>query len=100
MVCSLGSVSDAVSSSDLIKHVVKEYRNIYPEIIKRVKHTFDQVSPVTREADATPKIETFSFNVCVSLQVFGLKLVQIDPKNQTYILINRLEAVEGVPPVR
>lgn len=31
-------------SSDLIKHVVKEYRNVYPEIMKRATHTFDQVS--------------------------------------------------------
>lgn len=99
--CSLlCSVSDAFSCSDLIKHVVKEYRNIYPEIIKRVARTFDQVSPVRREADATPKIEIFSLNACVSFQVFGLKLVQIDLKNHTYILINRLEAVEGAPPLR
>lgn len=80
--------------------MVKEYRNIYPEIMKRVARTFDQVSPVTREADTTPNIETFTLNVCVSFQVFGLKLVQIDPKNHTYILINRLEAVEGAPPIR
>lgn len=29
---------------DLIKHVVKEYRNIYPEIMRRAARTFDQVS--------------------------------------------------------
>lgn len=99
--CSLlYSVSDAFSCSDLIKHVVKEYRNIYPEIIKRVVRTFDQVSAVRREADTTPKIETFTLNVCVSFQVFGLKLVEIDPKNHMYLLINRLEAVEGAPPIR
>lgn len=62
----LCSVSDAFSCSDLIKHVVKEYRNIYPEIMKRVGRTFDQVSPVTRQAHATTKIETSSLNVCLS----------------------------------
>lgn len=35
-------------SSDLIKHVVKEYRNVYPEIMKRATHTFDQVSSPER----------------------------------------------------
>lgn len=32
------------ASLDLIKHVVKEYRNVYPEIMKRAEHTFGQVS--------------------------------------------------------
>lgn len=31
---------------DIVKHVVKEYRNIYPEIMKRAAHTFDQVCSV------------------------------------------------------
>lgn len=30
--------------ADLIKHVVKEYRNVFPEIMKRATHTFEQVS--------------------------------------------------------
>ncbi|XP_035512929.1 necdin-like 2 [Morone saxatilis] len=62
-----------VRRADLVKHVVKEYRNIYPEIIKRAARTFDQV--------------------------FGLKLVEIDPKSHMYILINKLEAAEGVSPI-
>ncbi|XP_019732141.1 necdin-like 2 isoform X2 [Hippocampus comes] len=57
--------------ADLVKHVIKEYRNVYPEIMKRVAHTFDQV--------------------------FGLKLVNTDTKNQSYILINKLEATAGAP---
>lgn len=32
--------------SDLVKHVVKDYRNIYPEILKRAARTFDQVCRV------------------------------------------------------
>ncbi|XP_076022589.1 necdin-like 2 [Genypterus blacodes] len=54
-----------VRRADLVKHVVKEYRNIYPEIMNRVARNFDQV--------------------------FGLKLVEIDTKNHLYILINKLD---------
>uniref|UniRef100_A0A667ZCW7 Necdin-like 2 n=1 Tax=Myripristis murdjan TaxID=586833 RepID=A0A667ZCW7_9TELE len=60
-----------VRRADLVKHVVKEYRNIYPEIMKRTARTFEQV--------------------------FGLKLVEIDFKNHVYILINKLETLEGAP---
>ncbi|XP_068188753.1 necdin-like 2 isoform X2 [Antennarius striatus] len=62
-----------IRRADLVKHVLKEYRNIFPEIMKRVARTFDQV--------------------------FGLKLVEIDSKNHVYILINKLEGAEGAPPV-
>ncbi|XP_061536293.1 necdin-like 2 isoform X2 [Phycodurus eques] len=60
-----------IRRGDLVKHVIKEYRNVYPEIMKRAAHTFEQV--------------------------FGLKLVNIDAKNQLYILINKLEAIAGGP---
>ncbi|KAM8862573.1 necdin-like 2 [Spinachia spinachia] len=56
-----------VRRADLVKHVVKEYRTIYPEIMKRAARTFDQV--------------------------FGLKMIEIDAKNHMYILINKLEPV-------
>ncbi|XP_028308522.1 necdin-like 2 isoform X2 [Gouania willdenowi] len=59
-----------IRRADIMKHVVKDYRNIYPEIIKRTARTLDQV--------------------------FGLKLVEIDTKNHTYILINKLEEPEGM----
>ncbi|XP_054464376.1 necdin-like 2 [Anoplopoma fimbria] len=58
-----------VRRADLVKHVVKEYRTIYPEIMKRAARTFDQV--------------------------FGLKMIEIDAKNHMYILINKLEPVAG-----
>ncbi|XP_061686577.1 necdin-like 2 isoform X2 [Syngnathoides biaculeatus] len=58
-----------IRRGDLVKHVIKEYRNVYPEIMKRVAHTFEEV--------------------------FGLKLVNIDTKNQLYILINKFEAIAG-----
>ncbi|XP_044207658.1 necdin-like 2 isoform X1 [Thunnus albacares] len=62
-----------VRRADLVKHVVKDYRNIYPEIMKRAARTFDQV--------------------------FGFKLVEIDTKNHMYILINKLETAEGAPTI-
>lgn len=59
-----------VRRADIVKHVMKEYRVIYSEVINRVIRTFQQV--------------------------FGLKLVEIDAKNHIYILINKLEAGDTV----
>nr|XP_057940214.1 necdin-like 2 isoform X2 [Doryrhamphus excisus]XP_057940216.1 necdin-like 2 isoform X2 [Doryrhamphus excisus]XP_057940217.1 necdin-like 2 isoform X2 [Doryrhamphus excisus] len=58
-----------IRRGDLIKHVIKENRNIYPEILKRAAQSLDQV--------------------------FGLKLVEIDAKNHLYILINNLQPAAG-----
>ncbi|XP_062316452.1 necdin-like 2 isoform X3 [Osmerus eperlanus] len=58
-----------IRRADIVKHVLKEYRNIYPEIMKRVERTLEQV--------------------------FGLKVVEMDTKNHVYMLINKLETVEG-----
>lgn len=58
-----------VRRADLVKNVIKDYKNIYPEIIKRVGLSLDQV--------------------------FGLKLVEIDVKNHLYILVNKLESSDG-----
>lgn len=62
-----------IRRADLIRHLLKDYRNIYQEIMRRAACTFDQV--------------------------FGLKLVEIDPKNHLYILVNKLEPVEAAPPI-
>ncbi|XP_068453120.1 necdin-like 2 [Clinocottus analis] len=63
-----------VRRAELVKHVVKEYRTIYPEIMKRAARTFDQV--------------------------FGLKMIEIDVKHHMYILINKLEPAEAPPTAR
>ncbi|KAL2103935.1 hypothetical protein ACEWY4_000803 [Coilia grayii] len=60
-----------IRRADIAKHVIKEYRAIHQDIMKRVIHTFDQV--------------------------FGLKLVEIDPKSHLYILVNKLEALPEEP---
>ncbi|XP_014878402.1 necdin-like 2 [Poecilia latipinna] len=60
-----------VRRADLVKHVVKDYRTVYPEIIKRAMRTFEQV--------------------------FGLKLVEIDSKNHMYVLVNNLDASTARP---
>ncbi|XP_072222876.1 necdin-like 2 [Leuresthes tenuis] len=62
-----------VRRADLVKHVVKEYRNIYPEIIKRAARTFDQV--------------------------FGLKLIEIDTRSHMYILVNNLDTADRISPI-
>lgn len=62
-----------VRRADLVKNVIRDYRNVYPEIMKRVGQTLDQV--------------------------FGLKLVEIDTKNHLYIVINKLEPCEAAAPV-
>ncbi|KAM4563732.1 necdin-like 2 [Odontesthes bonariensis] len=62
-----------VRRADLVKHVVKEYRNIYPEIIKRAARTFDQV--------------------------FGLKLIEIDSRSHMYILVNNLATADRISPI-
>ncbi|XP_064161241.1 necdin-like 2 [Anguilla rostrata] len=56
-----------IKRADIVKHVMKEYRNIYSEVMKRVTKTFERV--------------------------FGLTLLEIDTKNHLYILINKLETV-------
>ncbi|KAM9752551.1 necdin-like 2 [Menidia menidia] len=61
-----------VRRAELVKNVVKEYRNIYPEILKRAARIFDQV--------------------------FGLKLVEIDNRNHMYILVNNLETSDSASP--
>uniref|UniRef100_A0A8C1M2A3 Necdin-like 2 n=3 Tax=Cyprinus carpio TaxID=7962 RepID=A0A8C1M2A3_CYPCA len=60
-----------IRRADIGKHVIKEYKGIYTEIMNRVCRTFEQV--------------------------FGLQLVEIDPKNHIYILINKLEPIHGEP---
>lgn len=62
-----------VRRADLVKNVIKDYKNVYTEIMKRAVHTLDQV--------------------------FGLTLVEIDTKNHLYILINKLEPPEKAVPV-
>ncbi|XP_010873365.3 necdin-like 2 isoform X1 [Esox lucius] len=58
-----------IRRADIVKHVVKDYRNIYPEIMKSVGRTLDTV--------------------------FGLMLKEVDVKNHVYILINKLEPPGG-----
>ncbi|KAG7278452.1 hypothetical protein CRUP_038747 [Coryphaenoides rupestris] len=60
-----------VRRADIVKTVLKDYKNVYPEIMRRAALTFEQV--------------------------FGFKVVEIDAKNQLYILINKLEPAEEVP---
>ncbi|XP_039527265.1 necdin-like 2 [Pimephales promelas] len=60
-----------IRRADIVKHVIKDYKLLYTDIMNRVCRTFDQV--------------------------FGLKLVETDPKNHVYILINKLDPIPGEP---
>ncbi|XP_007422261.1 non-structural maintenance of chromosomes element 3 homolog isoform X1 [Python bivittatus] len=53
---------------DIVKNIIKDYK-VFPEILKRANQTLQQV--------------------------FGLELVEIDPKNHTYILISKFPPLEG-----
>lgn len=73
--------------------------------MKRAARTFDQVSSVWRDQhwNQTSSERKITFRLKTLLcfnQVFGLKLVEIDTKNHMYILINKLETVEGASPIR
>nr|XP_028568969.1 non-structural maintenance of chromosomes element 3 homolog isoform X2 [Podarcis muralis] len=57
-----------VKRADVLKHVIKDYKDVFPVIIRRASGIFQLV--------------------------FGLELVELDSRNPTYILINRLPPLE------
>ncbi|KAG9463323.1 hypothetical protein GDO78_021982 [Eleutherodactylus coqui] len=58
-----------IKRADLIKHVVKEYKDVFLEIFIRAKKALRDV--------------------------FGFQLEEIDTKNHIYILVNTLDRLEG-----
>ncbi|KAL7988202.1 hypothetical protein Chor_007121 [Crotalus horridus] len=54
---------------DILKYVVKDYKDLFPEILRRANQTLQQV--------------------------FGLGVVEIDPKYHSYILISKFPPLEG-----
>ncbi|XP_053870415.1 non-structural maintenance of chromosomes element 3 homolog isoform X1 [Malaclemys terrapin pileata] len=57
-----------IKRADILKNVIKDYRGVYSEIIKRAGRTLQQV--------------------------FGLQLMEIDPKHHIYILVSILPRLE------
>ncbi|KAM9324348.1 non-structural maintenance of chromosomes element 3 homolog [Gastrophryne carolinensis] len=57
-----------IKRADVIKHVVKDYKDVYTEILLRAKKTLQEV--------------------------FGFQLEEIDTKNHVYVLSNRLECLQ------
>nr|XP_008120916.1 PREDICTED: non-structural maintenance of chromosomes element 3 homolog [Anolis carolinensis]XP_008120923.1 PREDICTED: non-structural maintenance of chromosomes element 3 homolog [Anolis carolinensis] len=57
-----------IKRADILKHVIKDYKDIFPEILKRANNIFQQV--------------------------FGLELAEVDPKNHSYILISKLPPLQ------
>ncbi|OCT65503.1 non-structural maintenance of chromosomes element 3 homolog isoform X2 [Xenopus laevis] len=58
-----------IKRADIVRNVVKEYKDVYPEIIHRAQIALQQV--------------------------FGFQLEEIDTKNHIYILTNKLQRVQG-----
>ncbi|XP_075391743.1 non-structural maintenance of chromosomes element 3 homolog [Tenrec ecaudatus] len=63
-----------IKRADILKHVMGDYKDVYQDLLKL----------------AAERLE----------YVFGYKLVELEPKNHTYILINTLEPVEEDAEVR
>ncbi|XP_012859357.1 non-structural maintenance of chromosomes element 3 homolog [Echinops telfairi] len=63
-----------IKRTDILKHVLGDYKDAYQDLLKR----------------AAERLE----------YVFGYKLVELEPKSNTYILINTLEPVEEDAEVR
>ncbi|KAM7330709.1 hypothetical protein ACRRTK_009898 [Alexandromys fortis] len=63
-----------IKRADILKHVVGDYRDIYPRMLSLAAERLQYV--------------------------FGYKLVELEPKSHTYILINMLEPVEEDAEVR
>ncbi|XP_053328896.1 non-structural maintenance of chromosomes element 3 homolog isoform X2 [Spea bombifrons] len=58
-----------IKRADIVKNVIKEYKDVYPEIFQRAKNSLRQV--------------------------FGFQLEEIDTKNHVYVLVNRLDRLQG-----
>ncbi|XP_075774596.1 non-structural maintenance of chromosomes element 3 homolog isoform X1 [Pelodiscus sinensis] len=58
-----------IKRADILKNIIKDYKDVYPEIINRAGRTLQQV--------------------------FGLRLVEIDTKHHVYILVSDLVRLEG-----
>ncbi|XP_030049895.1 non-structural maintenance of chromosomes element 3 homolog isoform X1 [Microcaecilia unicolor] len=75
-----------IKRADIMKSVVKEYKDVYPEIMNRVGRTLQQAECRAAEEGHLSLLTE---------QVFGLQLEEVDTKNHIYILVNRLQRVEG-----
>ncbi|XP_015279741.1 PREDICTED: melanoma-associated antigen G1-like [Gekko japonicus] len=57
-----------IKRADILKHVIKDYKDVCPELLKRANQTLQQA--------------------------FGMELVEIDPKSHSYILVSKLPQLE------
>ncbi|NWZ72922.1 NSE3 protein, partial [Acrocephalus arundinaceus] len=81
-----------IKRADMLKNVIREYRDAYSEILNRTGKTLQEVGG-TREGDGLG--ETSRELTLVLPQVFGMQLVEIDSKRHMYILINNLPRAGG-----
>ncbi|NXH47230.1 NSE3 protein, partial [Dicaeum eximium] len=83
-----------IKRADMLKNIIREYRDAYSEIVNRAGRTLQQVGEHGREGGRVLG-ETLHGLTLVLPQVFGLQLVEIDTKRHIYILINNLPRAEG-----
>ncbi|NWX60486.1 NSE3 protein, partial [Promerops cafer] len=83
-----------IKRADMLKNVIREYRDAYSEIVNRAGRTLQEVGGV-RQGKGRVLGETPCGLTLVPPQVFGLQLVEIDTKRHIYILINNLPHAEG-----
>ncbi|NWY93437.1 NSE3 protein, partial [Loxia curvirostra] len=81
-----------IKRADMLKNIIREYRNTYSEIVRRADRTLQQVRKTRKKG----KWGRFWEGLTILFpQVFGLQLVEIDTKRHIYILINNLPRAEG-----
>ncbi|NXV89000.1 NSE3 protein, partial [Calonectris borealis] len=82
-----------IKRADILKKVIREYKDVYSEIVNRAGRTLQQVEggPGGVGGGGQPPAR---LTLRLS-QVFGLQLVEIDIKHHVYILISDLPRAEG-----
>ncbi|KAF1669316.1 hypothetical protein FQV07_0009315, partial [Pygoscelis papua] len=78
---------------DILKKVIREYKDVYSEIVNRAGRTLQQVG-VGEGGGVAGGRPPARLTLRLS-QVFGLQLVEIDTKHHIYILTSNLSRAEG-----
>ncbi|NWS10422.1 NSE3 protein, partial [Pachyramphus minor] len=81
---------------DMLKNVIREYRDAYMEILNQAGRILQEV----RKGPGAFGVEPPQGLTLFPPQTFGLKLVEIDPKVHSYILVSSLPCAEANHPCR
>ncbi|NXS44385.1 NSE3 protein, partial [Balaeniceps rex] len=83
-----------IKRADILKKVIREYKDVYSEIVNRAGRTLQQVGGGVCGGGLLGGRPPVRLTLCLS-QVFGLQLVEIDTKHHIYILTSDLPRAEG-----